>query len=181
MPRTLPEGRAQLSDLCTLLLDSPAGLLPKVENTHAAFLTESGRLKPAEIVSIEEVPTGWLLRLEEPEEFCASETIDRVLLCVDPPVKDHVRVASWLLSDLRNATSVELRPLETHTLPIAWKGIGHMGNLAAKQVFRNVFFSGGDELFGFQSPAALDWLAAPPHGIRNRQNWVAHSTGSQGT
>ncbi len=170
--KALPEGRLQLSNLCTLLLDSPAGFLPELQSTHAAFLTKSGRLKPAKIASIEEVATGWILRLNEPEDFCEGEIIDRVLLIVDPPIKDHIRVATWLLSELRMSKAVKLNPMETHTLPLTWKGVRQMGDLAQSRDFGAVVFGGDCKVPGFQSPAAFDWLAAPP---TRSVPWQEHS------
>ncbi|MCP5024072.1 MAG: hypothetical protein GY930_20180 [bacterium] len=159
---TLPERRVQYTNICTLLLDAPAGPLPKKCNVHAAFLSKKGRIKPARILSVESLPGGWIVRIEEPKEFGEEVAIDRALLCIDPPIKDHVRIATWTLTDLRRSKANPLRPLPTHSLPLRWKGLSTMGNMGADQQLGAVFFAGSSDLPGFQSPAALDWLAAPP-------------------
>ncbi len=165
----LPQRNAKFSNLCTLLLDAPAGPLPSKRDFHAALLSKSGRVKPVPIRSIESRPGGWTIRVEEPEEFIGEISLDRVLICIDPPIKDHVRVASWTLDELRSAKANKLRPLPTHSLPLKWKGLAEMGNLAAQQKLGSVFFTGSCQVPGFQSPSALDWLAAPPKRAFRRE------------
>lgn len=158
----LPEGRVLFTEFCTLLIDSPAGALPKINQLHVAFISKTERLRAAHVISIEAGPKGWVIRIQEDAHFFEKEALDRILLCIDPPVKDHVRIASWSLSELRVAKVKKLEPLPTHTLPLTWKGLASMGNVASEQELVNVIFSGNLGRPGFHSAAAIDWLAAPP-------------------
>ncbi|MDF1838468.1 MAG: hypothetical protein P1V35_11420, partial [Planctomycetota bacterium] len=160
--KILPESQVLYSDLCTLLLDAPAGPLPAIDELHAAFLSKSGRLQPTPVRSVESRPGGWTVRIEEPVDFCAEVSMDRALLCIDPPTKDHVRLATWTLAELKRAKANELRPLPTRSIALRWKGLETMGNLADRQELGATFFTGHCEVPGFQSPNALDWLASPP-------------------